>query len=92
MKKAILNYNILIEKEKQPDGNYLFVAYAPALGLSDFGKTPDKAAHNIEGAIKIYLESLRDLGQSIPQPDHEEVYVTSRKIEFDTSVNNFIFE
>ncbi len=89
MKKIVLNYNILIEKEKQPDGKYLFVTHVPSLGISDFGKTPDEAAKNTEGAIKIYLESVRDMGEPIPDPDHEEVYVTSRKIEIDTSIQNF---
>ena len=90
MKKIVLNYNILIEKEIQPDGTYLFVTHVPSLGISDFGKTPDKAAKNTEGAIKIYLESVRDMGEPIPGHDHEEVYLTSRKIEIDTSIQSFV--
>ena len=39
MKTTILKYNVIIKKE----GKY-FVAYAPTLGISDFGKTIDLAS------------------------------------------------
>ena len=89
MKKTVLNYNILIEKEKQPKGTFLYVAHIPTLGISDFGKTADQAAKNIEAAAKLYVETLNELKRPIPQPDSEEVYVTSRKIILDTSTYSF---
>lgn len=89
MKQTILQYNILVEKEEQKRGQSFYVAYAPTLGISDFGKTADQAAKNIEGAIKIYLETLQDVGQEIPRPDSTEFYVTSRKIALDTPISSF---
>ena len=46
MKTTILNYRIIVEKEKQNKG-FLCVAYAPSLGISDFGKTVDEATSNV---------------------------------------------
>lgn len=91
MKKVLLQYNIVIEKEQQKKGKDLYVAHVPTLGISDFGKTPDLAAKNIESAIKIYLETLHELGKPIPHPDGDEVYVTSRKIVLDSPINSFSF-
>jgi len=51
----VLNYRIIIEKEKQKKG-YKYVAYVPTLGISDFGKTVEEATVNVGKAIKIYLE------------------------------------
>lgn len=90
MKQTVFQYNILIEKEEQKKGKHFYVAHAPTLGISDFGKTPDQAAKNIENAIKIYLETLHEVGEEIPKPDSEEFYVTSRKITLDTPINSFI--
>ena len=83
MKTKILNYRVIVEKEKQKSG-ISYVAYAPSLGISDFGKTVEKATSNIEKAIKLYLKTLIDLKQSIPEPDAEEYFVTSKKIEITT--------
>lgn len=60
MKKSLLNYRILIEKEKTKKG-YVYVSYVPSLGISDFGKNIDEAVNNTEKVIKIYLETLVEL-------------------------------
>jgi len=92
MKKTVLNYTILIEKELQDDKKILYVAYSPTLGISDFGKSTDEASFNIEKAIEIYIKSLQELGEPISKPDSEEYFVTSAKITFDTPIGNFIFD
>ena len=63
----ILNYRILVEKEKQGK-NAVFVAHVPSLGISDFGKTIDEAVKNTEKAIKLYVETLKETGNNIPEP------------------------
>ena len=83
MKTDVLNYRIIVEKEQQDDGT-VYVAYAPSLGLSDFGTTIDKAVANIEQAIKLYLETLVELKEEVPKPDTDDYYVTTRKIAFNT--------
>lgn len=83
MKIKALNYRIIVEKEQQ-GVETVYVAYAPSLGLSDFGATIDKAVTNIEQAIKLYLETLIELKDYVPQPDTEDYYVTTRKIQLVT--------
>ena len=90
METKSLNYRIGVEKEKQNKG-YLYVAYVPSLGISDFGKTIDQATSNIEKAIKLYLETLVDLKKPIPAPDSEEYFVTSKKIELNIPTKNLAF-
>jgi len=54
MKKSLLNYRILIEKEKTK-GSYVYVSYVPSLGISDFGKSVDETVKNTEKAIGCFL-------------------------------------
>lgn len=43
------------------EGEY-FVAYTPALDLSSYGKTREKAQENFEEAIGIFLEEMLERG------------------------------
>lgn len=85
MKKNLLNYLILIEKEKTKKG-YVYVSHVPSLGISDFGKNVDEAVNNTERAIKIYLKTLSDLKKEIPQVNAEEYFVVNKKIEFTSPI------
>jgi len=82
MKTTALNYRIIVEHEHL-EKNAVYVAYAPSLGVSDFGETIEKAVLNIEQAIKLYLETLVDLQQPIPDADTGDYYVTTRSITLD---------
>lgn len=79
MKTTALNYRIIVEKEKQKKG-YVYVAYAPSLGVSDFGKTLDKAIEHIEEAIRCYIEGLMISGSEVPEPDGEDYYVGRARV------------
>lgn len=83
MKTQVLNYHILVEKEKQ-DKKTVYVSFAPTLGISDFGKTIDQAVSNLEKAMRLYIETLIELKQPVPAPDTEDYFVTSRKISVET--------
>jgi predicted RNase H-like HicB family nuclease len=85
MKAKSFKYRIIIEKEKKDNGEQVYIAYAPSLGISDFGQTVDKAVSNIEKAIKLYVETLIDLKQPVPKEDTDDFYVTTRKIEVNTT-------
>ncbi|MEK7497604.1 MAG: type II toxin-antitoxin system HicB family antitoxin [Patescibacteria group bacterium] len=76
----VLNYRIIVEKEKQ-GRNLIYVAHVPSLGLSDFGKTIDESVKNTEKAIKLYLETLKETGNPIPEPDTDEYFVTTSKVQ-----------
>jgi len=80
MEMKVLNYRVIVEKEPFKRG-IVYVAYAPTLGLSDFGKSVEEAVRNLEKEIKLYLETLVELRKPIPTPDGEEYFVTTRKIE-----------
>lgn len=82
MKTIVANYRIVVEKERQ-DSKDVYVAYAPSLGLSDFGTSVDRAIANIEQAITLYLETLVELGEPVPKADTDDYYITTRKITFE---------
>lgn len=90
METTILNYRIIIEKESQKKG-YIYVAYVPSLGISDFGKTVDEASSNIKKAIQLYIETLIELKKSIPIPDSDDYFVTSKKIEVNLPAGSFAY-
>ncbi len=59
-------YTVLLERES--DGGYH--ASCPALpGCHTQGDTLDEAVENISDAMRLYLESLRDHGEDIPEED-----------------------
>lgn len=80
MNTRVFNYRVIVEKEKKGK-SYVYVAYAPSLGVSDFGKTTDEAVENISVAIKLYIETLVELKKPIPQPDSDEYFVTTSKVK-----------
>ncbi len=81
METKIFNYKIVIEKEKN---NY--VAYCPALGLSDFGKNIDEALKRMKKLIKFHLETLLELGYPIPVEKDLATLITSVEISLPSSV------
>ncbi len=80
MDRRVHSYRVIVEKERQKKG-FVYVAYVPTLGISDFGKTVDEAVKNIEKAIKLFLETLIELKKPIPDPDSDEYFVTTSKIK-----------
>jgi predicted RNase H-like HicB family nuclease len=81
MKTILHNYRIIIEKERQ-NKKEIYVAYAPTLGVSDFGETIEEATTNIENAMRVYIETLVDVGETVPNPDTDDYFITTRKISF----------
>jgi predicted RNase H-like HicB family nuclease len=64
-----MKFRVLIEQDE--DG--VFVATAPALpGCVTQGSTRAEALKNVQEAIEVYLESLRDHGDPIPPTIGEE--------------------
>lgn len=75
MRTNILRYNIIIRKE----GRY-YIAEAPTLGISDFGKSIEEAKENIKEALKCHVEGLIKTKSEIPAPDSEEFYITNTEV------------
>lgn len=70
--KNSYTYRIIIE----PDGKY-FHAYVPALpGCHTFGKSFLEAKKNVREAIQIYLKSLSEHNETIPEDAGLEAFET----------------
>lgn len=81
METKILNYKIVIEKEKNT-----FVAYCQALGLSDYGKTIDQALKRMKELIRFHVESLTESGYAIPVEKESTTLITSVEIPVSSSI------
>lgn len=81
MKTQVLNYRIIVEKEKYDDGSLVYVAYCPSLGISDYGDTVEDVLASIKDGIELGVEALAKEGQDIPVDNVEEQLVTSTKIK-----------
>jgi predicted RNase H-like HicB family nuclease len=70
-----VKYTVILQREN--DGGY--VAVVPALpGCTSQGDTRAEALKNIEEAIELYLEDVREAGEPIPiESDREYVEVTA---------------
>ena len=79
MQKQTLNYRIFIDKEKSSGRKKAFIynAYCPALGISDFGKSIDDAIKHITDLMVFHVESLASLGHVIPTEEEATTLVTS---------------
>lgn len=65
-----MKYRVIIEQDE--DG--IFVAEVPSLpGCISQGKTRSEAIQNIQEAIQIYIESLKDHNEPIPPSIDEEI-------------------
>lgn len=93
METTVLNYRIIVEKEKNRafKQGYVYVTYVPTLGISDFGDTIDEALKQTEEAIKLYVETLVEENQPIPSPDTEESFMTIQKMQFNLPKSSFTF-
>ena len=62
----ILNYKILLRKE--PEGGY--TVEVPTLqGCITYGDTIDEAIKNVREAIELYIETLKQFNEDIPNDD-----------------------
>ncbi len=82
MESKVLNYRIIIEPEKYPDGTTVYVAYCPTLAISDYGDTVEDVLKSIKYGIELAIESLAKKKQEVPVDDVEEQIITSLKISF----------
>lgn len=82
MKSKVFKYNTVVRKE----GKY-FVAYVPALGISDFGKSLKEANANVKGAIECHLEGLAKTKSEIPAPDTKDFYISKAEVRIPQNVS-----
>lgn len=86
MNTNILNYRIIIEKEKYADGSRVYVAYCPTLGISDYGDTIEETLTSIKDGIQLAVESLAKEKKEVPVDRVEEQIITSTQVRFPRSL------
>ena len=60
-------FRVVIEEDTTVDGTLAFHASCPALkGCHTWGHTAEEALANVREAIELYIEDLREAGESIP--------------------------
>lgn len=79
METKILNYRIILKKEKETRKT-IFVAECPTLGIYDWGDTLDLALSHIKEAIECHIASLLKDGEEIPVDYTDKEFVTETKI------------
>jgi len=86
MQKRVLNYRIIIEKEKYEDDADVYVAYCPTLGISDYGDTVEAVLDSIKYGIELAVESLAKEDKEVPVDKMDEQIITSAKINIPTNI------
>ena len=86
MEKKILNYRIIIEREKYDNGEIVYVAYCPTLCISDYGDTIEEVLTSIKDGIELAVKSLAKEGKEIPIDHMEEQIITSAKVIAPTGI------
>jgi len=60
-------FRVVIEEDTTVDGTLAFHASCPALkGCHTWGHTAEEALANVREAIELYIEDLREAGESVP--------------------------
>ena len=60
-------FRVVIEEDTTVDGRMAFHASCPALkGCHTWGHTAEEALANVREAIELYIEDLREAGESVP--------------------------
>ncbi len=86
MEKNVLNYRIIIEKEKYEDGSTVYVASCPSLGISDYGDSVEDVLVSIKDGIELAVASLAKEGKDVPVDHVEEQFITSTKISIPAGI------
>lgn len=86
MQKKVLNYRVIIEPEKYPNGDKVYNAFCPTLGVTDYGDSIEKVMASIKDGIELAIESLVKERKEIPIDNLDEQIVTSTKVEIPTNI------
>ena len=82
MQTRLLNYRVIVEPETYPDGDKVYNAYCPTLGITDYGDTIEEALASLKDGIELAVESLAKEKQEIPSDNLSNQIVTQTQVEF----------
>lgn len=57
MQRKVLNYRVIIEPESYPDGEKVYNAFCPSLGVADYGASVEEVLKSIKVGMELALES-----------------------------------
>lgn len=80
METKVLNYRIIIEPEKYPDGSLVYNAYCPTLGVADYGDTIEEVLESIREGVTLYVKTLVEDGEEVPADKLGEELITSTQV------------
>jgi predicted RNase H-like HicB family nuclease len=67
-----MTYTVIYEHGPNEDGRETWSAYVPDVtGVVSCGDTREECERMIREAMELYVETMRDLGQSLPAPTSE---------------------
>ncbi|MEK7550975.1 MAG: type II toxin-antitoxin system HicB family antitoxin [Patescibacteria group bacterium] len=81
MQTKVLNYRVIIEPETYPNGDMVYNAYCPTLGVADYGDTIEKALESLKDGVELAVESLAKEKAEIPSDNITSQIVTSTQVE-----------
>lgn len=82
MQTKILNYRVIVEPENYPNGDKVYNAYCPTLGITDYGDTIEEALVSLKDGIELAVESLVKEKQEVPSDNLSDQIVTQTQVEF----------
>jgi len=86
MDKQVLNYRIIIEPEKYPDGSSVYNAYCPTLEVADYGDTIEEVLSSIKDGMELAIESLTKEGKEVPTDHIQTQIIASAEVSVSSSV------
>ncbi|HCR36009.1 hypothetical protein A2130_04165 [Candidatus Woesebacteria bacterium GWC2_33_12] len=82
MQTKLLDYRVIIEPENYSNGDKVYNAYCPTLGVADYGDTIEEALSSLKDGIELAVESLAKEKLEIPSDDISNQIVTQTQINF----------
>ncbi len=82
MQTKLLNYRVIVEPETYPNGDKVYNAYCPTLGVTDYGDTIEEAITSLKDGIELAVETLAKESQEIPSDNLSDQIVTQTQVEF----------
>ncbi|KKQ42634.1 MAG: hypothetical protein US60_C0015G0045 [Microgenomates group bacterium GW2011_GWC1_37_8] len=90
VRKNVLNYRVIIEKERYDDGSIVYSASCPTLGVFDYGDSIEEVQTSIKDGIESAIEFLTEQGREIPTDIPEESIVTFTEVKIPPKSVNLI--
>jgi len=86
METKVLNYRVIIEPEIRKNGEKVYCAYSPTLGVSDYGDSVEEVLESMRDGMELAIEFLIKEGKDVPSDNLSEQIVASMQVSLPKSV------